>query len=136
MIPSQSVKSAFREMPKLTQDYLEGAGVYLRWRHQDVGNRTLRSDNAMGTDPTGMTFETQDYHKKARKQGTIFYSQFVPIEGDLLITLKGGPTTKDAALKSKPAGYYVVTAVTSRRADDGSLVYCKVETEPDHSGQW
>ena len=131
-----TIEDAFSGLPGAAGDMIEGGGEYLIWRHQQVGNRRVEADNAMGSDPGGTTWETDDRYVEAAKQGLDFYGQFVPVQGDLLVRLAGAPDSKASAQNAREIGYYRVVGVNVRRTKDGKVAHVKIETEADRSGQW
>ena len=134
---ADTIESLLQRLPSDAGNAIEGGGEYIRWRHQQYGNRRPEADNAMGMDPKGMTFKADDRHVQANRQKEMFFCQFIPIRGDLLITLRGAPQDEASARDAPELGYHRVKTIKDiRRTNDGKLIYCKVETTPDHSGQW
>lgn len=111
------------------------------WRHQ-TGERNPLSRNPLGIDPAGMFFKTEDHAVQIQKQGedqegrTIFYSQFEPVVGDLLVILAGKPPTADAAVYAPRVAFYTIVDFDVRRADTGRIIYTKILAVPNRSGQW
>lgn len=132
-----SIEHLLNRMSSDAEDQILGGGQYVRWRHQKIGERRIESDNAMGMDPEGMIYEADDRHRMATKQKLVFFAQFIPIRGDLIITLRGAPQTKFAARQAPELAYFKVKEIQDvRRTNDGELIHCKFKTKPDHSGQW
>lgn len=118
-------------------DHLEGGGEFIRWRHQNLRQRRLESQNAHGTDPDGTTHQTEDRHRRAVLDEESAYGKFIPIQGDLIITLRGAPSTKKQAQSASPASYYKVQSTPMEHRDrNGQLLICEFEISLDRTGQW
>jgi hypothetical protein len=129
-------EDAFDNLPEEGHNIIEGTGEFILWRHQHVGDRRAESRNAMGMDPAGTTWETDDRYVEATKQGLDFYGQFLPIKGDLLVRLASSPQSRSEAREAREIGYYNVITSHARRTGTGELAHVRIETEPDRSGQW
>ena len=118
-------------------DHLEGGGQFVRWRHQRIGDRRLESENAHGTDPDGTTHKTDDRHRRAIIDEESIFGKFIPVQGDLVITLRGRPATRKQAESASPVSYYRVTSTPKEHRDrHGTLLICEFEVALDRSGQW
>jgi hypothetical protein len=118
-------------------DHLDGGGQFVRWRHQKIGDRRIESENAQGMDPEGTTHQTQDRHRRAVIDEDSMFGKFIPVQGDLVITLRGRPSTRKQAKSASPATYYKVTNTPVEHRDrNGILMICEFEVTLDRSGQW
>lgn len=125
----------------------KGSGRWILWRHLRYGDRHAGSDNSLGSDPNRQVFNTNSKIVRARYFNTqegdhphIFYGQFVPVEGDLLVTLRGAPTTKESAEQAvrneRFVGYFRVKSVADYRTGAADLVTCEIKTVADDTGRW
>ena len=140
MINADAINHALTSLSSHTESIMDGSGRYIIWRHQRYGDRRPTSDNAAGEDPDRQDFYTTDRIVKARylteKEDDYFYGKFVPAKGDLLITLRGNPTTPQAAKKASAVGFYRVIRVNEYRTRTGDLIHAQIEVMPDDSGRW
>lgn len=147
MISPQPIKQLLDRSVKDMAAINEGSGRWILWRHLRYGDRHSGSDNAMGTDPNRQVFRTDDHVVRARYFKATgydyphqFYGQFVPVEGDLLITLRGAPTTEESAHtaveQERFVGRFRVKKVDPYRTGGADLVTCEIQAVADDTGQW
>lgn len=127
-------KQVFSDLEETADETIEGGHEWVVWRHQDFTERDPGSEIASGINPTGTDFETTDYAVQALRSPeddrVVFHAQIAPSQGDLIITLRGNPRTREEALQADAAGFYCVNDTDEWR-QDGELVTCIIETELD-----
>jgi hypothetical protein len=137
MIDPDLVNAQLGRLDDSISDHLAGGGQFVRWRHQRIGDRTFGSQNAHGMDPGGMEHTTDDRHKRAIIDEDSMVAEFIPVQGDLIITLRGAPRTVKQAEAATPVSYYKVTTTPKEHRDrNGKLLCCTFEISLDRSGQW
>jgi len=132
-------EQAFGQLAETSEELQSRGGELLIWRRQDHTRRAAGSKTASGINPEGTDFETTDHVVQALRtpsgEETLFYGQFDPQTGDLLITLYGDPQTKPEARKAPASSFYRVTGTDSHtKGPDQVLVKINATSAPhrDH----
>jgi hypothetical protein len=137
-----AIQRAMGTLTRVTHVQLEATNERAIWRRQLRGRPNPLAQNVMGEDPKGLFWRTTDRIVPVKHQGpddlgrTIFFSNFEPVYGDLIITLVGQPQTDEAAQHATRKGYYRIVEFDVRRDPTGRLMSAKIWAEPDRSGKW
>jgi hypothetical protein len=138
-----AIQKAQKQLGAAAADLVGAADEWVIWRRQIVGARNPLADTAMGVDPRGLVWKTEDLLVQASVQGhssdgkVVVHSRIVPIPGDLLIRLVGQPQTEqEAVVAARSQHLRVADTPDVRRDSTGTIIMTRILCETDQSGHY